>query len=402
MDLANIDIFDPDLYAAGVPHDRFEVLRRRAPVFWHHEPGGRGFWAITKHADARLVLRDPVLFSSERGGIWIADYPPDDIRSSRDVITDMDPPKHSRYRNLVGKGFLPRVIEAMEGYIRAQMRAMIDRVKERGECDFVGDLAGNLPLKVILNVIGVPEEDRALLLDWSLRFLAGGDPENASAVKEYTELVESMMGYAHKLAEERRARPGDDMLSLLMQAEVDGEKLSYLEFGLFFAVLVSAGHVTTTNLVANGMLTLIERPEERARLVRDPSLLPSAVEEMLRYTPSALHIRRTATRATSIRGQAIAEGDKVVVWYVSANRDEEVFEDPHRFDVGRAPNDHLSFGYGPHFCLGASLARLEARVAFEELLSALPALSLAGPVVRSRSNWLLGIEQMPVSWAAGA
>lgn len=401
MNLTDIDIFDPDLYAAGVPHDRFDLLRREAPVYWHKEPGGRGFWAVTKHADVLHVLRDAALFSSERGGIWIADYPPDDIRSSRDAITDMDPPKHTRYRGLVSKGFLPRVLTAMEPYVRAQMGAMIDRVAPRGACDFVSDLAGDLPLKVILHMLAIPEEDRALLLDWSLRFLAGGDPENASSVKEYTELVEAMMGYAHKLATERRERPGDDMLSLLMRAEVDGERLSYMEFGLFFAVLVSAGHVTTTSLLANGMLTLIEHPEERARLARDPSRIPGAVEEMIRYTPSALHMRRTATRATEIRGQAIAEGDKVVVWFVSANRDEEVFADPHKFDVGRAPNDHVSFGYGPHFCIGAALARMEARVALEELLRRLPPLELAGPVVRSRSNWLLGIESMPVRWASG-
>ncbi|UQA61827.1 cytochrome P450 [Polyangium aurulentum] len=394
-----IDILDPDLYVSGVPHDRFDELRRRAPVYWHHEPGGRGFWAVTRHADVLRVMRDAELFSSERGGIWISDYAPGDMRSSRDVLTDMDPPRHTRYRSLVSAGFLPRIIAAMEPYARTLVTEMIDRVAERRECDFVNELAGDLPLRIILHLLGVPLEDRDKVLDWSYRFLLGGDPDQKDAVDAYNALIAEMMAYAERLAAERRAKPReDDMLSLLMGAEVDGEKLREVEFGLFFSLLLSAGHVTTQQLIALGMLTLIEHPEERRRLAEDRSLIPSAVEEMLRFTPPAMHMRRTATRDTELGGQRIAEGDKVVVWFVSANRDEEVFADPHRFDVRRTPNEHTTFGRGPHFCLGAALARLEARVVFEEILRRLPPMALAGPVVRMRSNWLMALEQMPVRW----
>lgn len=397
MVLADIDIASPDLYLAGVPHDRFERLRREAPVFWHREQDGRGFWAITRHADAVRVMSDPALFSSERGGIWIEEYPPDDIRSSRDLLVDMDPPKHTRYRALVSKGFVPRLIQAMEPLARRIIGEAIDRVEARGECELVSELAGALPLRIILDLLGVPDEDQAKVSEWALRFLLAADRPQ----EEVLALVNDMMAYAQRLAEDRRARPRDDTLSALMAAEVDGEKLSYMEFGLFFSLLLSAGIVTANHLIAQGMLTLLERPEDLRRLTADPSLIPGAVEEMLRFTPPVSYMRRTAARDTEIRGQRIAEGDKVVAWIVSANRDEEVFADPHRFDIGRGQSEHLSFGRGPHFCLGASLARLEARVFFEEVLRRLPGMELGGEVTRLRSNWILGLEQVPVRWRSG-
>ncbi|EYF08073.1 cytochrome P450 [Chondromyces apiculatus] len=394
MKLAEMSIADPDLYLAGVPYDRFARLRREAPVSWHEEKNGRGFWAITRHADAIQVMSDAATFSSERGGIWIEEYPPDDLRSSREGLIDMDPPRHTRYRGLVSKGFVPRLMQAMEPYARELVTGMIDRVEAKGGCDFVNELAGDLPLKIILHLLGVPAEDQAQVTIWAYQFLLAADKPK----EEVEALVHAMFGYAQQLAAGRRQNPREDVLGALMAAEINGEKLSDFEFGLFFSLLLSAGTVTTHQLISQGMLTLLERPEERRRLEEDPSLIPSAVEEMLRFSPAVSYMRRTATRDLELHGQRIAEGDKVVAWLVSANRDEEVFSEPDRFDVGRTPNEHLSFGRGPHYCLGASLARLEARVAFEEILRRLPGMELSGPVTRLHSNWLLGLAQLPVRW----
>lgn len=396
MDLEDIDILDPALYAAGIPHERFDRLRREAPVFWHKEPGGPGFWAITKHADVMAVSRDTATFSSVLRGTQIPDLPREDFRVSPDNLANMDPPRHTRFRALLAKGFTPEALQRVEPFVRASMTRLIDDVIERGQCDMVSDLAGTLPLLVIFEMFGVPTKDRDQLLGWILRLIAPDDPEFASSPEEMGSLTGRFLEYAHALAAERRRAPRADVLSLLMQAEVDGEKLSYSEFGTLFFLFLAAGSDTTRNLILNGMVALLEHPEPRARLLADPSLLPGAVEEMLRFCPSIIHFRRTATRDTEIRGQRIASGDKVVLWYVSANRDEEVFTDPHVFDIGRKPNNHLSFGYGPHFCIGNLLARIEARVAFEELLRRLPGLELDGPVVRLQSNWLNGVKRMPL------
>ncbi|WP_437546396.1 cytochrome P450 [Sorangium sp. So ce367] len=390
-----VDILDPDLYLAGAPHDRFEILRREAPVHWHPEPAGRGFWAITRHADVARISRDPAAFCSGRG-IFIEDFPPGDMRDNPDVMIIMDPPRHARFRALVSKGFTPRVIQRLEGHVRELVTRLIDDACERGGCDFASDIAGKLPLSVILQVIGVPREDQEQMLDWTTRFFGASDPAYGVTPEELNAVLHNMNAYAHQLAEQRRKEPKDDMLSLLMAAEVDGEKLSYTEFGGFFNLLLTAGHDTTKNLISNGMLALLEHPDQRRRLLDDPSLLPTAIEEMLRFTPPVYYFRRSAVRDIELHGQRIAAGDKVVLWYVSANRDEAVFSDPHKFDVGRTPNEHLSFGIGPHVCLGLVLARLEARVAFEELLRRLPDLELAGPAVRLRSNWVSGVKSMPV------
>ncbi|AGP41087.1 cytochrome [Sorangium cellulosum] len=396
-----VDILDPDLYLAGAPHDRFEILRREAPVYWHPEPAGRGFWAITRHDDVARISRDPAAFSSGRG-LFIEDFAPGDMRDNPDVMIMMDPPRHGRFRALVTKGFTPRVIQRLEAHVRELVTRLIDEACARGGCDFASDVAGRLPLTVILEMLGVPREDQEQMLDWTMRFFGASDPDYRITPEELNTVLHNMNAYAHGLAEERRRSPKDDMLSLLMAAEVDGEKLSYREFGGFFNLLLTAGHDTTKNLITNGMLALIEHPDQRRRLLDDPSLLPTAIEEMLRFSPPVYYFRRSAVRDTEVRGQRIAAGDKVVLWYVSANRDEAVFRDPHTFDVGRTPNEHLSFGVGPHVCLGLALARLEARVAFEELLRRLPDLELAGPVVRLRSNWVSGVKSMPVRCARRA
>jgi cholest-4-en-3-one 26-monooxygenase len=254
--------------------------------------------------------------------------------------------------------------------------------------------------------MGVPHEDRHLVFDWSNRMIGSEDPEYAAGADGRTsaergvEASTELYAYAHELAAQKRASPKDDIISVLLQAELNGDKLNELEFDLFFMLLAVAGNETTRNLIAHGMLALIEHPDQRDRLLRDPSLLSSGVEEMLRWGTPVMHFRRTAQRDTEIRGPRVAEGQKVVIWYLSANRDEAVFVDPYRFDVGRSPNEHVAFGGGgPHFCLGANLARLEIRVVFEELLRRLPDMELAGPVERLRSNFINGIKHMPIAFS---
>lgn len=390
------DIFSPDLYTSGVPHDRFERLRREAPVCWHQEPQGPGFWSVTKYRDVVRVLRDATTFSSETGGTQIPDLPANDIRRSPDVLAVMDPPRHTRYRALVGQAFTRRGLSQMEPYIQRLVDDLLSEVIARGTFDFVADFAAKLPMAIILTMVGVPSEAQATLNDWVLKLLATDDPEYATSEEERAAIGKRFMEYAHGLAAERRKSPRDDLLSVLMDAEVDGVRLTYEEFGMFFMLLLAAGTDTPRLLISSGMLTLMENGQMRERLMRDPELFPAAIEEMLRFHPPLMHFRRTATRDTEIRGQHIREGQKVVVWLVSANRDEEVFANASAFDIGRTPNDHLSFGHGPHFCIGNALARMSARTALTECLRRLPHLELAAQPERLRSNWFNGMKKMPV------
>ena len=401
MMLDDIDIANPDAYVVGVPHAQFALLRREAPVFRHREANGPGFWALTRHEDIARVARDLATFS-QAPSLFIEDLPAGNLRDSPDVMINMDPPRHTRFRALVSKGFTPRIIQRLEGRVREVVTELIDVFAPRGTADFVRDLASELPMRIILELMGVSREEQPAVLDFSMRFFGALDPEYEGGPQDLDALMRGIEAVADRLAEERRREPKDDMLSQLVSAEVDGQKLSNTEIGGFFRLLLGAGHDTTKNLLSNGTLTLIEHPAERRRLQGNPALIPGAVEEMLRFTPSVLYFRRNAARDTELRGKKIAAGDKVVLWYVSGNRDEEVFRDPDTFDVRRSPNDHLSFGGGGHFCLGASLARLEARVAFEEILRRLSDLELAGPVVRVRSNWILGVKSMPVRFTPAA
>ena len=401
MTLNDIDIANPDAYVGGVPHAQFALLRREAPVFRHRETNGPGFWALTRHEDIVRVARDPATFN-QAPALFIEDLPAGNLRDSPDVMINMDPPRHTRFRALVSKGFTPRIIQRLEGRVREVVTELIDAFAARGSADFVREFANELPMRIILELVGVPREEQPAVLDFSMRFFGALDPEYEGGPQDLDALMRGIEAVAHRLAEERRREPKDDMLSQLVSAEVDGQKLSNTEIGGFFRLLLGAGHDTTKNLLSNGMLTLIEHPAARRLLQEDPARIPGGVEEMLRFTPSVLYFRRNAVRDTDLRGQKIAAGDKVVLWYVSGNRDEEVFRDPDTFDVRRTPNDHLSFGGGVHFCLGASLSRLEARVAFEEILRRLPDLELAGPVVRVRSNWILGVKSMPVRFTPAA
>src|SRR2546430_2020276 len=376
------------------------TLRSKAPICWQDEPDGSGFWAVTRYDDVVAINRDWETYSSNRGSALLMDQDDEMLAQQRMMMLNMDPPMHTRYRLLVNKGFTPRMVGRLEDRVRVLAGEIVEAMAAKGECDFVTDIAAELPLQVIAEIMGVPQEDRHLVFDWSNRMIGSEDPEYQSTEEGAMEASTELYAYAHELAAQKRASPKDDIISVLLGSEVNGEQLSELEFDLFFLLLAVAGNETTRNLIAHGMLALIEHPDQRARLLVDPSLLPSGIEEMLRWGTPVMHFRRTAQHDTEILGQPVAEGQKVVIWYMSANRDETVFPDPFRFDVGRTANEHISFGGGgPHFCLGANLARLEIRVIFEEVLRRLPDMELAGPVQRLRSNFINGIKHMPVAFS---
>ena len=384
-------------------------LRENQPVHWQpprETPlnlGGdmeeqRGFWVISRYADVVDVSLDQQTFSSERGTAMVNDLSEDRIAQLRLWMINQDAPRHTRLRKLVNKGFTQRVVQQMDRHIRELSASIVDAVARKGECDFVHDIASELPLLVIAELMGCPVEDRGKLFAWSNQMVGFEDPE-FSDQEGAQEAMAQMFEYAGHLAALRRSDPGDDLTSLLINAEVDGQKMDELGFNMFFILLILAGNETTRNAISGGMLALSEHPEQREKLVADLSLLPSATEEILRYVSPVITMRRTATRDTEIAGQEIRENDKVVVFYPSANRDATVFPDPHTFDITRDPNVHLAFGWGPHFCLGANLARGEIRSIFAELLTRLPDIEVSGPVRRLRSTTVNSIKSMPVRFS---
>jgi cholest-4-en-3-one 26-monooxygenase len=395
--LEDVDLIDPDTYLHGAPHDMFALLRREAPVFRHPRPGQPDFWAVTRYRDVVAISRDWATFSSERRGALLNEPPEDNLAMMRLMMLNMDPPRHTKLRALINKGFTPRMVSVLSERIRGLCANIVDAVAERGECDFVTKVAAELPLQVIAEMIGVPREDRHKIFEWSNVMVGADDPEWRGSPEDGEQAAMNIYAYANEMAIQRRAEPREDLVSVLMRAEVDGEQLTEMEFDLFFLLLAVAGNETTRNLISGGMLALFEHPDEWRRLRDDRSLLDSAVEEMLRWVTPVMQFKRTAQRDAEIAGQPIAEGEAVVLYYASANRDEAVFTEPDRFDVGRSPNDHVTFGGGgPHFCLGANLARMEIRHMFDELLDRLPDLELAGEPRRLRSNFLGGIKEMPV------
>jgi cholest-4-en-3-one 26-monooxygenase len=400
--MLDIDLSDPDTFVQGMPLAAFQRMRTEAPVYWQPEKVGRGFWCITRYEDLMAVSKDPLTFSSARGGTNIFELNEEELSMIRLLMLNMDPPKHNKFRRLVSTGFTARMVTQLEPHVREICRTLIDRVVDRPSFDFVTEIAAELPLLVIAELLGVPAEDRHKVFEWSNSLVGFDDPEYNTSMETGKVASAQMWAYANQLALERKEHPLGDLVSVLMEAEVDGDRLSEMEFDSFFLLLAVAGNETTRNLISGGMRALIEHPEERARVLADPSLLPSTIEEMLRWVSPLIHFRRTATRDVEMHGTTIREGDKVVIYYPSANNDERVFVNPQTFDVSRSPNDHLAFGIGEHFCLGANLARLEIRLIFEEMLQRLPDLELAGPVRRLRSNFLNGIKAMPVKRGAQA
>ncbi len=413
MNLDEVDLTDLDVFAGGFPDEVFTALRRDAPVWWHapteHTPDGVGFWVLSAHADVLAAAADPALFSSERspgaegGGTIIQDLP---YGFAPGVLLNMmDDPLHHRIRRLVTPSVAPRALSLMRTELRERARRIVDGVAERGCCDFLSDVAVELPLQAVAALMGVPHADRHDLLRWSNTTLDFEGRELGESSDRVAEAAASMAAYGTELIAEKKQRPGDDIISVVAHAGIDDgggghRPLSDLELLMFFNLLVVAGSETTRNSIALGMVALIEHPDQLEALRSDRSLMATAVEEILRWTSATLYNRRTATRATDFGGHAIAAGDKVTLWWPSANRDESVFEDPFRFDIRRDPNPHVTFGHRTHFCLGANLARLEIRVILDEVLDRLGNFELTGPVERVRTNKHAGVWHVPMQFTA--
>jgi cytochrome P450 len=398
---------EPETFAHGVPHEIFKRLRSESPVHWNPgrpsrqravgivEPEQRGFWVLTRHADVVAVSKDSALFSSERGTAINADMRPQDLQMFQQQMIHMDPPRHTRLRASINDFFKPKTIQKLDGRIRDLTREILDGVAGRGQCDFVTEVSAELPLLVLAELLGVPREDRRLLFDWTNRMMGLDDPDYGNPYDAQAALME-LFQYAARMANERKEDPRDDLMSVLVAAQPDGRELDYMEINMMFFLMVIAGNETTRNALSGGIRALCDFPDQRTRLLGDRSLIKTAVEEIVRWHSPVMQFRRTATRDTEIAGQPIAENDKVVIYYGSANRDERVFERADRFDVGRSPNPHVGFGIGNHFCLGANLARAEMRIMLEEILERIPDFQLDGPVEQLRSNFIHGIKRMPI------
>ncbi|HVV12932.1 cytochrome P450 [Amycolatopsis sp.] len=404
------DVFDPRVFARGLPHEEFRRLRDTEPVSWQDEhevlgwPAGPGFWAVTRYADVRHVLRTPEIYSSWLGATQIRDPEPDDLAFIRRMILNMDAPEHNRLRRIVSAVFTRRRLERSAEQIAERVRGLLGAVD--GRCDLPVQVTDDFPLLNLADLLGVPPADRGLLLKWTNRVIGYQDPEHAEIVRDEQgrpinprspAMLADMFGYAQQLAEQKRQNPGDDLMTALVRAEVDGRALDAAELEMFFFLVVIAGNDTVRSALPGGVLALLEHPDEYRRLRENPELLPSAVEEMLRWHPPVLTFRRTASRDTELSGQRIRAGDKVVVYFASAHFDERAFPDPYRFDLAREPNDHLAFGQGPHLCLGAHFGRLQLRTFFREFLR-LPEVRLDGEVRHLTSNFINGITHLPLHW----
>lgn len=411
----DVDLTDLDRFANGFPHDVFTRLRREAPVWFHppteHTPGGEGFWVLSRYQDVSDAAHDAATFSSHRGGAregggtLIEDLPSGFAAGV--LLNMMDDPRHRHFRRLVTPAVSPRALARIEDELRKRTEAILDEVAERGACDLVTDVATELPLQAIAWLLGIPQEDRHQLFAWANATLDYDDRDLGETSDKVRAAQASLFAYGTELLQEKRRRPADDILSAVVHGRIPcahaaggsdaaDEPLQELELQMFFNLLIAAGSETTRNSITLGLLALAAEPEQWDRLHRDRSLLPSAVEEVLRYAATTPYNRRTATVDTTLGGQQIAAGDKVTLWWASADRDEAVFDEPDRFRVDRSPNPHLAFGHGGHFCLGANLARTEIRLVLEAFLDRFEGLEPTGPVEWTRSNKHTGVRHAPV------
>jgi cholest-4-en-3-one 26-monooxygenase len=402
-DLAPVDLSDSRSYVTGVPHEYLAHLRRHDPVHWQEEPGGPGFWAVTRYEDCVTVNRDWERFSSAARGVMPFEMAEEDLEQQGLMMLNMDPPLHTRYRRLVNKGFTPRMVRDLEESIHRSTDVIIDQVIEAGRADFVTDISAELPLQVIAELLGVPQEDRHRMFEWSNNMVGNEDPEYQGQADQALVAAMELYAYAAELYGKKRIDPHADLMSVLTTVEVEGEHLSDLELELFFLLLTVAGNETTRNLMSGGMHAFFQHPDQWQRLLHDRSLLPTAVDEMLRYVSPVMNFRRTAMTDTVLSDTKIAKGDKVVFFHASANRDEQVFDDPDTFDIGRNPNPHIAFGGGgPHFCLGTNLARTEIKVMFEHLLDRLPDIRQDGDEQHLQSQFINGVKHLPVAFTPSA
>ncbi len=433
-------VYDPLVYQQGVPFEALAALRAQGPVVWVEEhqlpqwPGGKGFWFVTRHAEVQQALKSARIFSSQVGGTQLRDpATPDDLAYVQQMMLNMDPPDHTRLRRMLINAFTSRAIRQLEDSIRQHAAAIVERViggAQAGECDFVKDIASDMPLLCLADIFGLPSEDRYLMFDWANRVIGYQDPEYAGSArfdasrgtpmaKEALKRrplpdaegrmpdprsrhgMDDLYCYAHLLAEYKREHPGDDVMSILLaQIDEEGGKLTIAEFENMFWLFAVAGNETLRNAIPGGMLALLQHPAAWRELQDTPDLVPGAVEEMLRWWTPVMNFRRTAAENTSLGGVDIRAGDKVLLSFLSANHDDRVFSNPAVFDIRRDPNPHLSFGHGPHFCIGAQLAVAQMRALFTELGRRFDHFELTGTPTFLRSNFQRGVKTLPVRWRA--
>ncbi len=410
--MTTTDITDPALYAEGIPHEAFAAMRGEPGLVWHpYEESG--FWAVTRHADVKEVSKRPDVFSSAAGHTNLWDLEADALEARRSII-DTDAPDHTRLRRLVSRAFTPRNLLVWEDTTRTIAAELLDEFVMAGGGDWVDMVAAPLPIRVILSILGVPLSDADHLVELSNYLVEGtGDrpslPDDAFGNTTPVRLLpfgspasHALYEYGEQIGDARRREPADDLVTQLVEASDGGDRLSRAEYRNFFHVLVFAGNETTRTAITHGAVALADHPDQWERLKADPTLVDSAIEEILRWATPVLHMRRTAIDDTELAGTSISSGDKVVMWYASSNRDEAVFDEPDRFDVGRADNPHQAFGGGgPHFCLGAFLARMEIRVLLEEMLRRGMDLTRTGELVRARSNFVHGVLEVPLAPGGG-
>lgn len=416
-DLIDVDLTAGGAFAAGVPHDAFDELRRHGGIAWHGERsasgllggGGMfqfvdspGFWTVTSHALVNEVDRDQERFSSEAGGTSLPSMTEDSLGLFRQMMLNMDHPRHTRLRRILQPVFTPRSIERLRESITQNAAEIVDGLDGAGDTDghggvvdLVTTVSAEMPLRVLADLFGMPREDRQLIFRWSNALLGADNPSAAQHAEDAVEALSGMMTYGLAMAEDRRRQPRDDLVSRIVQAEVDGERLTDDEFQMFWLLLVVAGNETTRNALSGAVVALAEH-DRWGWLAEHPEAQPTAIEELLRYVSPVQHFRRTATCDLVLGDQHVRAGDKVVIWFGAANRDPDVFADPHQLDLGRDPNPHLAFGQGSHFCLGAHLARLEMSEMLRHLLDRAPALTLAGDLTRVASNFINGVSHLPV------
>jgi cytochrome P450 len=393
MDLDDVNLLDPDLYGDGPPHELYTRMRREKPVQWN----AKGFWSVTRDADVAAVSRDFDTYSNYEGGIFLNPDQVNPLEVNRNLLLFKDPPEHTKYRQILQTAFVPNSVRKLEPQIRALITRTIDAVIEAGACDFVNDIAVPVPLGVLAELMGLPEEDIPKLKRWTDEIEEAQISEQSAAALP---TLGEMSAYLMEQINAQTAAGAESLVTTLKAAEVDGERLTDMEILVFFALLVFAGNDTTRNTASGGMLALLEHPDQWRMLCDRPELIPQAVEEILRYTSVVNYFARTATKDTELNGARISKGDKVLIWYTSASRDEEVREEPDRFDITRRDINHRAFGGGGrHFCLGAGLARLELRILFEELTRRVPDAHQAGPVQRLRSSWANSLTSLPIEWA---
>ncbi|MEU7907147.1 cytochrome P450 [Actinoplanes sp. NPDC049118] len=400
------DFTDPEIYVHGIPHAEFAELRRSAPVWWVPQERGSagfdddGYWAVTRHADVMAVSRDSDTFSSWENTAIVRfqpDMPRDRIEMQRYVLLNMDPPQHTKQRAIVSRGFTPRAINSLRAALAARAERIVAGVTDDPSGDFVTQIACELPLQAIAELLGVPQDDRRNVFDWSNAMIGYDDPDYGGGGVDPLAPAMELLAYAMKMAEDRQTCPMNDIVTQLVNAQIDGESLSTDEFGFFVLILAVAGNETTRNAISHGMLAFLERPDQWELFKAERPR--TAVDEIVRWATPVNVFQRTAQHDTVLGGRRIEAGQRVALFYGSANFDEEVFDDPQRFDITRSPNPHLGFGgSGAHFCLGANLARLEIDLIFNAIADHMPDISLAGPAQRLRSGWLNSIKRLPVQY----